>query len=48
MVQGDTSSALAIATVAFHKKLRIAHVEAGILIYLTLKLPCGPMAPTTF
>ncbi len=29
MVQGATSSALAIATVAFHHGLRIAHVEAG-------------------
>jgi hypothetical protein len=26
MIQGDTTSAMVIATVAFHKKLRIAHV----------------------
>ena len=30
MVQGDTSTAFAIATVAFHRGLRIAHVEAGL------------------
>ena len=30
MVQGDTSTAFAIATVAFHHGLRIAHVEAGL------------------
>ena len=30
MIQGDTTSAMVIATVAFHKKLRIAHVEAGL------------------
>ena len=30
MIQGDTSTAFAIATVAFHRGLRIAHVEAGL------------------
>jgi UDP-N-acetylglucosamine 2-epimerase (non-hydrolysing) len=30
MMQGDTTSAMVIATVAFHKKLRIEHVEAGL------------------
>ena len=30
MVQGDTSTAFTIATVAFHRGLRIAHVEAGL------------------
>ena len=30
MVQGDTSTAFAIATVAFHHGLRIAHIEAGL------------------
>ena len=30
MVQGDTSTAFAIATVAFHHGLQIAHIEAGV------------------
>ena len=33
MVQGDTSTAYAIATVAFHRGIRIAHVEAGLRTY---------------
>ena len=33
MIQGDTSTAYAIATVAFHHGLRIAHVEAGLRTY---------------
>ena len=30
MVQGDTSTAFAVATVAFHRGIRIAHIEAGL------------------
>lgn len=30
VVQGDTSSALAIAIVGFHRKIRVAHIEAGL------------------
>ena len=33
IVQGDTSTAYAIATVAFHRGIRIAHVEAGLRTY---------------
>lgn len=33
IVQGDTTSAMAIAIAAFHKGIRIAHVEAGLRSY---------------
>ncbi|XP_063402266.1 uncharacterized protein LOC134686530 [Mytilus trossulus] len=33
IVQGDTTSAMAIAISAFHKGIRIAHVEAGLRSY---------------
>ena len=33
MVQGDTTSAFAIALAAFHRKLKVVHLEAGLRTY---------------
>lgn len=36
IVQGDTSTALAAATAAFHRSIPVAHVEAGLRTYAAL------------
>ena len=33
MVQGDTSSAFAVALAAFHRKIKVIHLEAGLRTY---------------
>ena len=33
MVQGDTTSAFAIALAAFHRKIPVLHLEAGLRTY---------------
>lgn len=35
MVQGDTASALAVALAAFHRKIKVIHLEAGLRSYDT-------------
>lgn len=39
MVQGDTTSAFAIALAAFHKKIPVIHLEAGLRTYENIPYP---------